>query len=536
MESDKASSKAKSYLVAAVLALLFGWCGAHCFYLKKGSEAWKHIIFTFAMFVLFALFENNFPMACVMAIGPLESVLFVLTKRVETPIELIQAGKLLDAIAAERKRAKASSGDIEETADGRGAKQKARHSAYMKPGDLAVIVMAAFFLLGSLSAATTPYASTDSSSPHQTEEQMASTSAISDESASPQAATTSDADEAASYDNGSLSVTFVDVGQGDAAIIELPDGGSIVVDAGPDTEAKALEEELTKRKIDKIDHLVATHGDSDHIAGMIELLSSHEVGEFMAPQVTDTTDSYLEVLEAVDSKGISSRAAWAGRCVTQGKNYSVKVLSPIQDQDYSESNDWSVVLLVTYGETNMLLTGDAPKEILKSVDCETVDLLKVSHHGSSTGTDAELFEKLQPKYAVISYAIGNEYGHPTQEVLNSLSGATVYGTGANGTITAKSDGKELTVTGSKSGSVVAPVDETPTDSSESAGEGAEETQAEEPAQEAPAAQEKTVVVTPSGAKYHNRGCRTIKKSKSLTELTVSEAQAQGYTACGVCNP
>ncbi len=531
MENDKVSARPKSYLVAAILALLFGWFGGHCFYLKKPGEARKHILFTVAMFVVSAAFGNIQPFVLSMVLGPLEAVLFVLAKRAETPLELIQSGRLVGSIVDEYRRAHNAA-----EADGRAADaQEKRARPYLRPAELAVLVASALLIFFWVAVGLSPQDTAETSSPYQPETQVAATSAA---AASVQAATTSVAEEGVG--DAKLAVTFVDVGQGDATIIELPDGGTVVVDAGPDTDAKALEQELSRLNITKIDHLVATHGDSDHIAGMAELLESHEVGEFMAPQATDTTDSYLSVLEAVEAKGITSRAAWSGRCVTQGKGYSIKVLSPNQGQDYAESNDWSIVLLVTFGDTSVLLTGDAPKETLKSLDCGTVDLLKVSHHGSNTGTDAELVQKLQPKYAVVSYAVGNEYGHPTQEVLDSLTGVTVYGTGANGTITATSDGKTLAVTAEKSGVVKAPAAETPVaeaqaESPESADSSGGEGQAEAAAQEEPAAQEKTVVVTPKGKKYHNRGCRHT-RNKELTEMTISEAQAEGYTACGTCHP
>lgn len=345
-----------------------------------------------------------------------------------------------------------------------------------------------------------------------------------------------------------LKATFIDVGQGDAALLQLPNGQTLLVDAGPDATAKAVKEALAANGISKIDYVVATHPDTDHIAGMSEVLANYKVGQFYTAQVTQTTDSYLELLQAVKDKGIEAHAAWAGNTLVGGDDWSVKILSPAEMTAYSESNDWSVVLLVTYKNTSVLLTGDAPKEILKGLDVGKVDLLKVSHHGSDTGTDTDLASALSPQYAVISYAEGNEYGHPTQAVLDALSGVTVYGTGVNGAVTAVSDGTKVTVSAEKSGAVVAgavavaaeeqaaseeqPVAEEQTVAEEAP---AEDTQAQQTAQ-SNAAAEKTVVVTPSGKKYHNRGCRTLKKSKTLTELTVSEAQAQGYGACGVCNP
>ena len=331
-----------------------------------------------------------------------------------------------------------------------------------------------------------------------------------------------------------LEVSIIDVGQGDATLVKLPNGKTMLVDAGPDIQASAVENELGKQGVDKIDYLIATHADSDHIAGMSAIVDNHEIGEFLSPQSTHTTDTYLDLLQAVKDKGIVTNAAWAGDVIAYGSDFSVKILSPAEDQAYTESNDWSVVLLITYGNTKMLLTGDAPTEVLKGLNVGNVDVLKVSHHGSDTGTDSELVNALNPKYALISYGVGNEYGHPYQSVLDALSPATIYGTGVNGTISLVSDGSTFTVTPEKSGAVVAPEAET-------AGTAyTEEAASQESApavNSADASQtEQTVVVTPSGSKYHRPGCRTLSRSRSLTEMTVGQAIASGYQPCHVCNP
>lgn len=358
------------------------------------------------------------------------------------------------------------------------------------------------------------------------------------------------ADEPASQD---LGVSFIDVGQGDATLLKLPDGRTMLVDSGPDTTAKAVENELAKQGVERLDYVIATHADSDHIAGMAEVIKSHEVGEFLAPQSTHTTDTYLNLLQTVKDKGVASSAAWASDVIAYGQDFSVKILSPAEGSTYKESNDWSVVLLVTYGDTKLLLTGDAPKEILKGLDVGKVDVLKVSHHGSDTGTDAELTAALSPKYAVISYGIDNEYGHPTQGVLDALSTSTVYGTGVNGTVRATTDGKTFDISTEKDGIVKSPAAEK--DGSQGQEEEADAAQDTAAAQDAATSDdaaagsgsdsgasaqeqgsEETVVVTPSGSKYHKRGCRTLSRSKTLTEMTKDQAIAAGYGPCGVCHP
>lgn len=320
-----------------------------------------------------------------------------------------------------------------------------------------------------------------------------------------------------------LTAVFIDVGQGQAVLLELPDGKTMLVDAGPRSAETAVEAELASHNVARIDYLVATHADSDHIGGMEEVVGAHEVGEFLTPQTTHTTDTYLGLLQAIADRGVETRAAWAGDEVASDGGYSVEILSPVEGKEYTESNDWSVVLLVTYGNTRMLLTGDAPKEILKGLGIGPVDVLGVSHHGSSTGTDGELARMLSPKFSIISYGLDNEYGHPTSEVLNALAATEIYGTGANGAVTAISDGDSYIVSGERAGEVVA-------------GDVAADVPDGNSASEVDASAEEAVVTTPKGKRYHRRGCRTLSGSKALIERTRSEAEGMGLTACGVCNP
>lgn len=383
---------------------------------------------------------------------------------------------------------------------------------------------------------------TDASSGATVEQTAGQSSDEADDEASSQSGEVAEPDEAGCK----LEVVFIDVGQGQAILLELPDGKTMLVDAGPRSSESAVEAELASRNVARIDYLVATHADSDHIGGMEEVVGAHEVGEFLTPQTTHTTDTYLGLLQAIADKGVATTAAWAGEEVVADGECSVEILSPVEGQEYTESNDWSVVLLVTYGKTRMLLTGDAPKEILKSLDVGPVDVLGVSHHGSNTGTDAELVGMLSPKFSIISYGLGNDYGHPTSTVLSVLASTTVYGTGANGTVTAESDGESYTVSGEKVGAVVAG------DVAEGEGSGAEDADASgdagaaetaapmaaQPSQSdaTDASAEETVVTTPKGKRYHRRGCRTLSRSKNLIERTKSEAEGLGLTACGVCNP
>lgn len=342
-----------------------------------------------------------------------------------------------------------------------------------------------------------------------------------------------------------LTVRFVDVGQGDGTIVEFPDGKTLVIDAGRDSDsAAAMNATLSADGRQQIDWLVATHPDADHIGGIPSVISANAVNSVWAPDCNHDTETFTRFLQSVADKGLSIDAAARGKTIATGDAYSIDILWPDAGASFDDTNDYSVVIKVTYGKTTFLFTGDATTEDLLKADCGDIDVLKVAHHGSDTGTSPTLLSALTPKIAVISYGLDNSYGHPTQAVLDALSasGATVYGTGAQGTITVTSDGVDVAATPAHDGTVVAGTkveekkEETQdTNASASTQEAAPAQQEQQAAPEAP--QDRTVYVTASGKgkKYHlDPDCRTLKRSKSVVSMTESEAKAEGYKMCSVC--
>ena len=342
-----------------------------------------------------------------------------------------------------------------------------------------------------------------------------------------------------------LVVRFVDVGQGDATILEFPDGKTMLIDT-PTGKSDVVKSTLRADGRSTIDWLVATHPDADHIGGLDSIISSMDIGSIWAPEANSSTQTYTRFLTSVSNKGMGIEPAYAGRQIATGENYSIDILWPQQGASYSEDNAYSVVIKVTYGQNTFLFTGDAPVEAQNACVDGHVDVLKVSHHGSASGMSGTLAVKLTPAIAVLSYG-ENSYGHPTQVVLDALSsvGAQVYGTYVHGTVTVVSNGKDVTASTATEGTIEAASQDSGADSQgigSGGGGGGSSGASEQPAApaQAPAAtdsgQDETVVITPKGDKYHRPGCRATSRSKSLTEMTKSQAQAQGYAPCGVCNP
>lgn len=256
-----------------------------------------------------------------------------------------------------------------------------------------------------------------------------------------------------------LTVHFIDVGQGDCTFIELPDGSCVLIDAGERNASDDVISYIRSLGYSTIDYVIATHPHADHIGGLIDVLGEFEVGELWAPAVSASTNTFFDFLEAVEDAGLSINVALQGDVIVSSDEwgYSLEVLGPDDDISGDDLNDYSLILLLTYGDNTVLLAGDAPyEETLQDVDGH-VDVLKVAHHGSYTGTNQSLSELLSPSIAVISYGEGNSYGHPHQVTLDALEsvGATIYGTAVNGNVVVTLDGSTVSVVVEREGTVVA---------------------------------------------------------------------------------
>lgn len=386
---------------------------------------------------------------------------------------------------------------------------------------------------------------------------------------------------------GDLKAHFIDVGQGDSELVQLPDGKWMLIDAGDSEHGRTVVNYLRAQNVSKIDYLVATHPHADHIGGMEDVLSSFDVGELWMPNATTTTQTFESFIDTVQDKGIPTKEAKAGQNIVGSEaGYEVSILGPQEGTSSDDLNDYSAVIKVTYGDTSFLFTGDAPAQEIVEDAPGHVDVLKVAHHGSETGTNGAVLAVTTPQYAVMSYEEGNSYGHPDQSVLDAISasGATPYSTAANGNIVATSDGQTVSISTSQQGTISAGVSQAEKERQEAAQKAAEEeaqkqaeeqrqqqeaeekaraeaearAQAEAQAQAEAAAQaqaqqeaeaqaraqaqsqaqesptEDTVYITDTGEKYHRAGCQYLRKS--CHPISRSKAIAQGYTPCKKCKP
>ena len=245
-------------------------------------------------------------------------------------------------------------------------------------------------------------------------------------------------------------VTFVDVGQADAALIEC-DGKYMLIDGGNRSDSDRMFRLLKDKEITHLDFVIGTHVHEDHVGGLAGALNRASVST-----VFSTTDSY-------DSKAF-------GNFVKYSEKHGAKITVPEVGYEFSlgsakvkilacnsgkETNDTSIICRIVYGNNSFLFTGDAERAaeqvVLDSGFELKSDVLKVGHHGSENSTTYPFLREIMPKYAVISVGKDNNYGHPTEEALSRLrdANATVYRTDFHGDIVMESDGNTLTVTTEK---------------------------------------------------------------------------------------
>ena len=246
---------------------------------------------------------------------------------------------------------------------------------------------------------------------------------------------------------GTVEIVFLDVGQGDALAIRSPGGRWILVDTGPrsqtyDACARVVLPYLRRRGVVRIEALVLTHPDLDHIGGAEAVVEALDVGYVLDPAQATGKDAYVGVLEAASRNAVPWLGARRDISITfDGVQISVLYPNGLTPVSYggTDSNAQSVVLLVRYGEFEALLTGDAPVAVEEAIldDLPSdLEVLKVGHHGSNTSTSPLLLAQTSPEVAVISVGARNRYGHPHSDVLNRIieSGARILRTDLSGDI------------------------------------------------------------------------------------------------------
>ena len=309
-----------------------------------------------------------------------------------------------------------------------------------------------------------------------------------------------------------LTVQYIDVGQADCALLEC-DGEFLLIDGGNRDDSQLVVSFLEQQGVKELKAVVCTHAHEDHVGGLPAVLAVYPTKAVYAPTKTYSSSVFDKFVYYTDQQGLEITIPAPGDQFTLGQTV-VTVLGPVKS--YAETNNTSIVLRVTYGQTNFLFTGDmeteAENDMLdywgESFDWQS-DVLKVGHHCSNTSTGYRFLNEVDPQYGVISLGKDNSYGHPHKEPMSRLrqAGVTILRTDELGTIQAVSDGKEVTFTWQNQSAAPENVEAAP----------------------------QVFIGNRNSKVFHAPDCKNLPSEKNAVQFaSYQEAVDAGFSPCGSC--
>lgn len=326
-------------------------------------------------------------------------------------------------------------------------------------------------------------------------------------------------DKPLSEEDTGLTVHFIDVGQGDCALIESK-GRFALIDAGEYSEREKVISYLSKEGVDTLDFIISTHPHSDHCGSLSEVIRYFDTDVLISPDAEGTSPSWEYVLDAADERGVEYETPELFDTYKVG-SATVTVLSPASNAVYSNLNNYSIVTMIEYGNTSFLLTGDAEelveKELVRSGYDLSADVLKCGHHGSSSSTCETFLQAVNPAAAIISCGKDNDYGHPHKEVKTLLSeyNIPVWRTDLQGSIKAETDGEKIYISAD------------------------DETITVEKSTEAFSEVNSAYIGNKNSKVFHTPDCASVSEMSNKNKVNFQnrkDAEKSGYTPCGSCNP
>jgi len=334
-------------------------------------------------------------------------------------------------------------------------------------------------------------------------------------------------------------VHFLDVGQGDAVLIQTPEGKNLLLDGGERGAGGTVIAYLRQQGVTALDLVIASHPHEDHIGGLLEVLTAFPVKTLLDSGYVLGTPTQERLLELVRERGVRYRLGRAGNVIRAGP-CTLEVLAPeeplLHDTE-SDANNNSLVLRLIYGQTAFLFTGDLEEagrqRLLRHGREVRSQVLKVAHHGSRNGTDEKFVAAVQPQVAIISCGANNSYGHPHREALRALRLAQVhvYTTRDNGNIVVTSDGQQIAVCPERGGELIVRPRLRP-----SAGKSPSSSPR-------PAAEKQEIPLTGryignrNSKVFHGPECKTLPAPRNRVLFPTREAALQaGYRPCRRCQP
>ena len=247
-----------------------------------------------------------------------------------------------------------------------------------------------------------------------------------------------------------LSVHIIDVGQGDCILIKTPEDQNILVDGGDENCYKFIKTYLKLHKVKKLDIVIATHFDKDHIGSLDEVINNFNVKKIYSPNQKCDSSHYDNLVKSCQNKNLKINYLTKDDFIKVDNNININILSPSYIQDNSNLN--SIVFNLKYKDMDFLFTGDCEEtnelEMINSFELNDIDFLKVAHHGSSSSSTEDFIKEISPSIAAISCGYKNQYGHPHKSTLDTLKkyGAKTIRTDINGDLVFYSDGYKIFTT------------------------------------------------------------------------------------------
>lgn len=244
-----------------------------------------------------------------------------------------------------------------------------------------------------------------------------------------------------------LSINIIDVGQGDCILISTPENKNILIDGGDENSERVIKSYLKKRKIKKLDIVIATHFDKDHIGSLDYIIDKFNVGKVYTSKDVDESQAYNNLIKSCRNKNLNFEILKKGDKIKITKDINIIVLNPSYIQENKNLN--SIAINLSYINMDFLFTGDCEEsnevDMINSYDLENVDFLKIAHHGSSSSSSDKFIKETSPDIAVISCGYKNQYGHPHKSTLDTLNKYKVktFRTDINGDLVFYSDGYKI---------------------------------------------------------------------------------------------
>ena len=246
--------------------------------------------------------------------------------------------------------------------------------------------------------------------------------------------------ETEDHQKGELILTMIDVGQADSFLLEFGNETALI-DCGTNSAGEDIVQYLQQKGITQIDYVFGTHPHDDHMGGMLDVITQFEIGKIIIPNIKEEhaqTNWYKKLIKEIKDGDYQVEYVELDAIYSLG-DAEIMVIGPISDPG-NEKNNYSTVLKVSFGDNQIIFTGDAEtpveREILQSGQDIQAEILKVGHHGSDTSNSTEWLEAINPTYALISCGLGNKHEHPIEEVMQRFEerGIKVYRTDECGTV------------------------------------------------------------------------------------------------------